>query len=142
MIFMPSRVAFSSLAGPMFAPARRYCVAPDTDATLRPPYCSMSALYSSREWCSNVPLITTEAPLRMFCVGADCGFSSTFICTPYCASRSMSSRLSMSFIYSTTLRAMRSPISGMAVSCSMVASRSWSIDFIAEANRLATVSPT
>ena len=48
-ISIPNFFAFSSLAGPMFSPARIKLVALLMLLTFLPPFCSIIALYSSRE---------------------------------------------------------------------------------------------
>ena len=54
----PNFCAFSSFAGPMFSPARTKEVFFEMLPTFLPPCCSMSALYSSREWWAKTPLMT------------------------------------------------------------------------------------
>ena len=62
---MPSFFAFSSLAGPMFSPAKIKLVLDEMLPTFLPPFFSISSLYSSREWWANTPLMTMDSQANL-----------------------------------------------------------------------------
>lgn len=79
MMGIPSFSAFSRLDGPIPSPARIKEVFFDMLVAFLPPLSSIIFLYSSRECCSNVPLITIVMPAsRVDAIS----FSSMHICTP------------------------------------------------------------
>ena len=85
---IPSEFAFSALAGPIFSPARMNDVFLEIEPAFLPPFCSIIALYSSRECRLNVPLITIVLPTNLSLVSmlVSCAISN---CNPADLRRSM-----------------------------------------------------
>ena len=104
-----------------------------------PPLSSIIFLYSSRECCSNVPLITIVMPVsRVDAIS----FSSMHICTPASLNRLIRVMLRSSRKNVRTLDAITSPTPSHASRSSILALNRASIDLKWRAIPLATTLPT
>ena len=83
----------NDLLSPSLGTPLKTQMGPDTEPLFYPPCCSIRALYSSREWCANVPLITMLSPLSFSERLANFS-SATAICNPSACKRATNWRFS------------------------------------------------